>query len=206
MKINTIKKNGISHTIKHDKFRKRAQIIKEKKDINQSKLVIGFKIKNPSFFEINYASIIYSYILGGSADSLLFKNVREKHSLCYYISSNIYKVSNIMIINSGIKAKDASKVIRLVKKQIKNMALGIFDDKYIENGKEMFISACNEVYDSPNDLLNVYISNEYLQNGLVEDKKKEIMKVTKNDIMKFASKLYLDTIYILEGDDTDESK
>ena len=205
MKINTIKRKSFSHTIKHDKFRKRARIVKEKKDVNQSKLVMGFKINNPSSFEINYASIIYSYILGGSADSLLFKNVREKHSLCYYISANIYKVSNLMLINSGIMAKDAKKVIKLVKKEIKKLSLGNFDDKYIENGKEMFISACNEVYDSPSDLLNVYISNEYLNNGLVEEKKKEIMKVTKKDIVKLANKIVLDTIFILEGDDKVES-
>lgn len=206
MKINTIKRKGISHTIKHNKFRQRARIIKEKKQVNQSKLFMGFKINNPSFFEINYVSIIYSYILGGSADSLMFKNIREKHSLCYYISSNIYKVSNLMVINSGINAKDARKVIRLVKKEIKNMRLGNFDDKYIDNGKEMFINACDEVYDTPSDLLNVYISNEYLKNGLVDDKKKEIMKVTKKDIMKFANKICLDTIFVLEGDDKNGDK
>lgn len=206
MKINTIKRSGTSHIIKHNKFRKRTKIVKEQKKVSQSKLVLGFKIDNPTFFEINYASVIYSYILGGSADSLLFKNVREKHSLCYYISSSIYKVSNLMLINSGIKSKDSKKVIRLIKKEIKNMCNGNFDEKYIENGKEMFTNACDEVYDSPSSLLNVYISNEYLQNGLIEDKKKEIMKVTKKDIVKFASKINLDTIYILEGDGEIEEK
>ena len=206
MKINTIKRNDVNHTIKHSSFRSRAKKKLEKKDIKQSKLMMGFKIKNPSSFEINSVSTIYSYILGGSADSLLFKNVREKHSLCYYVSSNIYRVSNIMIINSGIKAKDSNKVIRLIKKEIKKMSLGKFDDKYIDNGKEMFINACSEVYDTPSDLLNVYISNEYLKSGLIDDKKKEIMKVTKKDIMNFASKIYLDTIYILEGDDSSESE
>ena len=203
MQINTIKRNGISHIITQNNIRKRVRIVKEKKDIKQSKIYFGFKIKNPNFFEMNYVSIIYSYILGGGPDSLMFKNIREKHSLCYYISSSIYKVANTMIINSGIKAKDAKKVISLVKKEVKKMAIGKFDDKYIDNGKEMFLNACDEMYDTPSDLLNSYINNEYLKYGLIEERKKEIMKVTKKDIMRLASKIYLDTIYILEGDDKD---
>lgn len=200
-KINTIKKKAKSHFIKHDFFRKRCKNVVEKKDINQSKLVIGCKLRNLTSFETNYVSNIYSYILGGGADSILFKNVREKHSLCYYISSSIHKVSNLLIIESGIDKSEYKKAVRLIKKEIKNMSLGHFDEKYIESGKTTYLNACKELKDTPSSLLNIYITNEYLNSGLLEDKEKEIVKVTKQDVIKFAKKVYIDTVYLLEGTD-----
>lgn len=206
MKIKTIKKPKGSHYIKHTAFRKRSKTVIEQKSINQSKLVVGCKLKNITPFETNYVSNLYSYILGGSADSILFKNVREKHSLCYYINSSINKISNVLMIESGIDKKDYKKAVRLIKKQLKNMTLGKFDEKYIENGKITYLNACKELCDSPRDLLNIYISNEYLDTDLLEKREKEINKVTKNDIIKFANKVYLDTVYLLEGTDQDGNK
>ena len=84
------------------------------------------------------------------------------------------------------------------------MMLGNFNDKCIENGKITYLNACKDIYDSPSSLLNVYITNEYLNSGLLEDREKEIMKVTKKDIVNFAKKISLDTIYLLEGSDDDE--
>jgi len=67
---------------------------------------MGYKLLNLDNFETNYVSTIYSLILGGGVDSNLFKTVREKNSLCYSISSNIYKVSNIMFITAGLFRPD----------------------------------------------------------------------------------------------------
>lgn len=203
VKINTIKKKMGDHFIKHTSFRKRSKSVIESKSFNQSKLAIGCKLKDLTQFEINYVSNIYSYILGGSADSLLFKSVREKNSLCYYISASIDKVSNGMIITSGIDKKDYKKAVRLIKKAVKDMTLGKFDDKYIENGKTTYLNACKELSDSPSSLLGMYISNEYLGTDLLEEREKQILKVTKNDVVEFAKKVYLDTVFLLEGNDKD---
>lgn len=199
--INTIKKPIGEHFIEHDLFRKRCKNIIEQKDINQSKLVIGCKLKGLTPFERNCVANIYSYILGGGADSILFRNVREKHSLCYYISSSVNKVTNLLVIESGIDKKDYKKCIRLIKKELKNVASGNFDESLIENGKTTYVNACKEITDAPGMLLNVYISNEYLKTGLIEEKEKEILKVTKNDVIQFAKKVYIDTVYLLEGGD-----
>ena len=49
---------------------------------------------------------VYCYILGGGPDSKLFKNVREKHSLCYNISCFHRPVTNTMIITAGVNKED----------------------------------------------------------------------------------------------------
>lgn len=206
MKINTIKKEKGKHYIEHKNFRKRSKSIIEQKDINQSKLVIGCKLKNLTPFEASYVANIYSFILGGSANSILFKNLREKHSLCYYITSSINKVNNVLLIESGIDKKDYKKCVRLIKKELKNISLGKFDEKFIDNGKTTYINACHELCDNPRDLLNIYITNEYLGTDSLEKREKEIQKVTKSDIISFANKVYLDTIYLLEGTEENGNK
>lgn len=202
-KVNTIKKNNGSHFIIHDKFRKKAKIVKEKKNINQSKLLVGYKIENTSLFEKQYVSYIYSYILGGCADSKLFKNVREKHSLCYHISSNIIRMENIMVIDAGINSSNFKKTLGLIKKEVKNMELGNFTLNDIENGKVTYKSVIKSVNDRPSSIISTKLSQNYLGYDELEDKIKNIDKVDKKMIIKFAKKIHLDTIFLLEGDGND---
>ena len=64
--------------------------IQESKDVTQGKLVMGLDvnyIKEDAKFPIS----IYNVILGESATSKLFQNVREKAGLAYSASSNWIK-------------------------------------------------------------------------------------------------------------------
>lgn len=201
--INTIKKKGPTHFIKHKKIRKRAKTVKETIALEQSKLNIGFKLDNLTDFEQKYVLSIYSFILGGSPDSKLFKNVREKHSLCYSISCTHRPVSNIMIISAGIDASDYTKCLNLIKKEIKKITKGEFNDEEIEAAKLTYISSLKEIEDSPANIVNIYESHEYLNFDLLEERMKNIFKVKKEDIIKLSKKIYIDTVYLLGGKDED---
>ena len=203
-KINTIKKQMGTHYIRHGKYRKRSKTVIEKKDINQSRLVMGYKLLNLDNFETNYVSTIYSLILGGGVDSNLFKTVREKNSLCYSISSNIYKVSNIMFITAGIDASKFKKTVNLIKKEVKNMNNGKFSDEDINKAKCIYKNSCEELMDSPIDIINVYSSYIYLGTDLLDDRIKKIDNVNKEMIIEFSKKIKLDTVYLLEGGSEDE--
>ena len=48
-------------------------------------------------YERNYPLTLYNIILGGGEDSKLFRTVREKYSLCYYINSVPLKLDNVLI-------------------------------------------------------------------------------------------------------------
>jgi len=125
--INTFKKKGISHYYEHNKFKK-AKTVKESMDIQQSKLRIGIKLKDLTDFEKKYVANIYAFILGGGPDSKLFKNVREKNSLCYSINCSYLPVFNTMIISAGINSSDFKKCLSLIKKEIANMSKGNFSE------------------------------------------------------------------------------
>ncbi len=201
--INYVKKEGITHYLTHEKTTKIKEV-KEKKDINQSHLVIGVKLPEVNDFERDYVSAVYSYILGGGPDSLLFKVVREQNSLCYSISSSIARVANIMLIKSGISSKDYDLAVKLIKECIDNIAKGNFSEEDIDKAKVTYQSSIEELLDSPKSILNNYISMEYLKIESLEKRSENILKVKKEDVIKYAKKIKIDTIYLLEGSDTDE--
>lgn len=204
LNLNTLKKKSDSHYVTYNSYRSRNKIIHEEADFEQSKLYIGCKFDKLSEFERKYVSIVYSYILGGGPASKLFTVVREKNSLCYSISSSYKAISNFLVISAGINASDFKKCLRLTKKEIKNMASGNFEDEKIGEAIITYLNSFKELKDSPGSLLGTYISHEYLDVDTIEEREKEIKKVTKDMVVKFARKVHVDTVYVLEGSGEDE--
>lgn len=203
--IKTIKKPTDSHFIRPKKTRLVPKKIKEKQKINQSKLCLGLKIDKMTNFELRYVLNVYSYILGGGPDSKLFKSVREENSLCYYISSSSQPLNSILTINAGINKNDFTKALTLIKKELLNMRKGKFSDEDIIKAKITYINTLKELEDNPQNIISLYAGIEYLKSDNIDQRFIKINKVTKNDVVKLASKIHLDTIYLLEGE-LDEKK
>ena len=202
--IKTLKKPSETHFITPKKPRFLPKTVKEKQKINQSKLVLGYKIDKMTNFELRYVLNVYSYILGGGPDSKLFKSVREKNSLCYYISSIGQPLNSIMTIKAGINKNDFKKALSLIKREIYNMKKGKFSDEDIIKAKITYINSLKELEDSPDSLLSLYAGIEYLNSDTLEDRFTKINRVSREDVIKLASKIHLDTIYLLEGEDNEE--
>jgi len=156
-------------------------------------------------FELRYVLNVYSYILGGGPDSKLFKTVREENSMCYYISSSAQPLNSILTISAGINKNDFNKAVTLIKKEVANMKKGKFNDDDIIKAKITYINSLKELEDSPQSLLSLYAGIEYLNSDDINQRFVKINKVTKANVIKLASKIHLDTIYLLEGE-TDEEK
>jgi predicted Zn-dependent peptidase len=200
IKINTIKKIDNNLYIEHKKVRSRAKTKIEKEKINQSKLSIAYKLNNLTDFEKKYVLTLYSIILGGATDSKLFKVVREKNSLAYYIRSVASSVDNIMYIYSGIDKKNFDKATKLIKKQTLEMKNGKFSDEDLDNAKQAIISAIRGVVDVPNKIIESYFLTEVLNADYLDDREKKVLLVKKEDIINLAKKVHIDTIYLLEGE------
>lgn len=203
--INTLKKPTGSHYIEHEKIRKRAQIIEEKTTNSQSQLLLCYKLDKLTDFEKQYVMPFYNYILGGSGDSKLFKTVREKNSLCYGINSRHIVIANLLVIKAGIDASNYKKAVSLIRKEVKNMEKGLFDETDIEKAKLVLLNMYEELNDSPSGIISVYMLHEYLNKDLLEERVKNIEKVTKQMVIDLAKKIHLDTIYFLKGE-PDEKK
>ena len=197
--FNEVKNRKFDCIIEHSKLPEKIRVVKEKDDNSQSKLAIACKIKKLTDFERNYVANIYNLILGGSSESKFFQIIREKNSLAYYANSSINKLDNIMVIKAGISKRNYNKVIRLIKKLMKDMTLGKFSEEDIKVAKENYISMLNEIEDNPEAIIDTYTAVEIFGLGDIEARKEEILKVEKSDIVKFSKKVGIDIIYLLEG-------
>lgn len=179
--------------------RTKTNIIREQDDINQIQLTILCSLNSITEYERKYVSLVYSEMLGGSANSILFDTVREKKSYAYYVNSIIKPYDNNMIIYSGIHEDNEKEVIKLIKKCLKDITKGKFNDEIFQSSKNTMISSLKASLDNPIGIINNCLSNILVSSPTIEEKIKIIEKITKEEVINFSKKITIHTIYILEG-------
>ena len=200
-KFRKVKKRKESYELDYHLPRKKVKTIKEVTSNNQAKLTIALPISKLDDFDKKYSLLILNIILGGTADSKLFKEVREKNSLCYTIRSSYSRLDNLMIISAGIDNINYDKALDLIKKILDDIKKGKFNDSDINVAKEYYNTSAESIIESPARLINEIFSEEILGVDSLEKRKENINKVTKKDIIRVSKKLNIDTIFLLEGGD-----
>ena len=190
----------INHLVKQHDFKDMPNIVVDKTNNTQSNLIIGFKLDNLSDFERNYVFVLYSWILGGGMSSLLSQTVREKYSLCYDIYAVRQNLFETMKIYAGIDGVNFEKTCNLIQDELENMENGNFSLELFEGVKEIYYNSLIRIEDSQDDLVASYVSEIFINNDSISDRKKNMSKVTKEDVMNLAKKVHVDTIYLLKGE------
>lgn len=182
------------------KKKKRKNEVIEYDNTNQAKLSISCRIDNITNYERNYVLSLYNIILGGSSDSKFFKNIREKFSLCYYISSSPQRMDNMLTISSGITKENYSKAMILINKEMNDMKKGNISNEEMEKAKKFYLTSLEEVEDNPSQIINVYYSMDKFGLDDIEERKNIVSRITKEQIVELAKKISIDTIFLLGGD------
>ena len=198
-KVKTFHKVDNKVIVKELTPRTKTNIIREQDDINQIQLTILCSLNSITEYERKYVSLVYSEMLGGSANSILFDTVREKNSYAYYVNSIIKPYDNNMIIYSGIREDNEKEVIKLIKKCLKDITKGKFNDEIFLSSKNTIISSLKASLDNPIGIINNCLSNILVSSPTIEEKIKIIEKITKEEVINFSKKITIHTIYILEG-------
>ena len=198
-KVKTFHKVDNKVIVKELTPRTKTNIIRKQDDINQIQLTILCSLNSITEYERKYVSLVYSEMLGGSANSILFDTVREKNSYAYYVNSIIKPYDNNMIIYSGIHEDNEKEVIKLIKKCLKDITKGKFNDEIFQSSKNTIISSLKASLDNPIGIINNCLSNILVSSPTIEEKIKIIEKITKEEVINFSKKITIHTIYILEG-------
>ena len=193
-------KEKLEHLVKQTSYNKKERIIIEPTNNVQSNLAIGCKLMDLTDFERNYVFVLYSWILGGGMNSLLTQTVREKNSLCYYIYAVRQNLFETMKIYAGINGSDFDKTYSLVKEEMNNMETGNFSLELFEGVKEIYYNSLIKIEDSQSEIVGNYTSELFTHNDKIDVRKKQMEKVTKEDVMNLAKKVHIDTVYLLKGE------
>lgn len=177
------------------------QIIKEQKDVTQGKLVIGLDI---NYYEPNskYAMCLYNVILGESATSKMFQNVREKAGLAYSARSTYVRQKNNIFIRAGIEIENFDKALKIIEEQLEDMKNGNFSEEDIENAKKYMVAGIKTVQDEQDSEITYYMGQEMSGKMIsFEDYINKINWVSRADIEKIANNINLNTIYFLKNNE-----
>ena len=180
------------------------QSIEEKQNVTQGKVVIGcdilFDENDLKDENLRYEALLYNGLLGGSANSKLFQNVREKASLAYTAGSSYVRFKSNIFINAGIEIENYEKAIKIIKEQLESMKNGEFTEEEIENEKKSIISGINLIDDEQDSGIVYYYGQEITNSNVnLEDYKKRVKNVTKDQILNIAKKVKINTIYFLRN-------
>lgn len=175
------------------------KVVEEKMDISQGKLIIGMDL-NLKEDNLKFGAQVYNTILGGSASSKLFKNVREKASLAYTVSSNYMKLKSNIFIRAGIEIENYDKTLEIIKEQLKDMEESNFSEEDIMQAKRTILSSINNIEEEQDIELSYYYGQELSDKMMtIEEYKNNIEKVTREEINSVAKSLSINTIYFLRN-------
>lgn len=180
----------------------------ERDDVQQAKLHIGYRT-NTQFQDEHYpALVVFNGLFGGFPSSKLFVNVREKHSMAYYVGSAFASYNGLLFVNSGVGTSDYEKAQAIIDEQLEALRQGDFTDEEIAQAKAQIVNELLETMDRAQGLI------ELLYQSVVGGKERDIdefiqriQSVTREDIVRMANNIQQDTIYVLtrEEDKNEEN-
>lgn len=166
----------------------------------QANLVMIYNIGELPEVERHVTMQVFNYIFGsGGLTSKLYKKIREENSLCYNISTLYLKYDELIAIHISLDTANVKRAVSMVKKCLKEMQTGDFLESDLEDAKKSISLALDLTSDNNSSLLNNYVFHEFDNLPLIDERKKSLAKLTKEDVVNVSRKLKLNTIYVLKG-------
>lgn len=198
-KLTTYHKQEISLIANELSSAKKVLEFREKDKVNQTQLSILCDVNKLTDDERKYTLPVYTEMLGGSSNSILFDNVREKNSYAYYVNAIVKSYDNVLMIYSGIESGNEKNVIKIINKSLKDISKGKFDDDKFNSAKETIISSIMASLDNPIGIINNYYAKELVNSLDALDRIERIKKITREDIVNVSKKVNINRMFILEA-------
>ena len=170
--------------------------IEETMDVTQGKLCIGFRTDSRD----NAATMLMNAMFGGTNNSKLFLNVREKLSLCYYAGSTNHWKKGLVTVASGIDVANYQRAVDEILAQVEALKNGEWEDWEFEGARSTLRGSFHAIEDSAGGMEDFIMGQlatggEETLPGLLA----AIEEVTPERIREAAAHLKVDTIYFLRG-------
>ena len=175
--------------------------VTEELDVTQGKLGMGFACGSHD----TAALLMGNTLFGGSSNSKLFLNVREKLSLCYYASSMYHRQKGIITVSSGIEFENYRKAYDEIMAQLDAVCNGDLEDWELDGARSTLLNAYASMGDSQGKLENFYLGQAATgQSETPEELAEQVRNVTPERVFNAMKSVELDTVYFLRGKEAAE--
>ncbi len=173
----------------------------EEMDVTQGNLAMGFRLGECMEDTDDVTLRTFNTLFGSGPSSRLFRNVRERMSLCYYASSSLDFHKGILTVSSGIDFDKYDAVREEILAQLDAVRRGEFSDDELETAKATTGAYLRLVPDSLTGMESFYTAQ--IVRGMdasPEDHLALLEDVTKDDVIRVAQSVELDAVYFLRGE------
>ena len=176
--------------------RESVQTVEDEMEVTQGKLSMGFSCGSDDM----PALLLGNTLFGGSSNSKLFLNVREKLSLCYYASSMYHRQKGIITVSSGIEFQNYQRAYDEILSQLAAVQNGELEEWELAGARSTLLNSYATVGDSQGKLENFYLGQAATgRSETPADLAQAVMEVSAERICRAMSTVKLDTVYFLKG-------
>ena len=176
--------------------RETVQYVEDAMDVTQGKLGMGFSCGSSDM----PALLMGNTLFGGSSNSKLFLNVREKLSLCYYASSLYHRQKGLITVSSGIEFQNYQKAYDEIMAQLEAVQQGQLEDWELEGARSTLLNSYATIGDSQGKLENFYLGQAATgRSETPEELAQAVSDMTAERICRAMETVRLDTVYFLKG-------
>ncbi len=140
-------------------------------------------------------------VFGGTATSRLFRNVREKQSLCYYCGSSALRAAGVMMVDSGVETANIEKAESAILKELSDLCARPVDEEELEQCRRTLLEGIDSVGDSLAGLAGWYYGQIMRGEPLTapEEGKAEMRAVTPRQVQEILQSYSYSVCYALTG-------
>lgn len=191
---------GKPHALGRVPYEKPDQVlmVTEEQPVSQGKLSLAFLADVPPQERMLFQ--LMSAVLGGTASSKLFLNVREKMGLCYYCSSSFLWASGALYIDSGVEPGNMDRAEDAILAQLDAMQQGRVTEEELLHAKLALKTSLGSMNDSLQEMENWYLGRTFDNPGLApEEAAQTLMSYRVEDVVEAARRLEPAVAYRLKG-------
>ena len=192
---NKLSKLEFDYHVKHRTVKE----LENKGKFEQSMIIYFYSFENLSRKQRLYEATLLSDVLGSGLNSLLYKDIREKHSLCYNLSAVYMRHTNILMITVGVDKKNIAKTKERIEDIMSNLNTLINKDN-VSDARLNIISNIEQNTDSIDYLL---FEPDAVFNNVIDPmdlKLKRFSEITEDSIKAILPNMKEYTKYVLVGD------
>ena len=173
--------------------------------VNQSKLVLGFRTTETEGAGDVAAMRLMNALWGGTPHSLLFQNVREKKSLCYYCASSYDRQKGVLLVDSGVEEDKAAEAREEILRQLEAVRQGRFTPEELESARLSVVNQLRTVGDLQQTLAAWYLG-QAAQETLTtpEEAAAAVEQVDKARVCAAAETVAFQCVYMLASNGSEE--
>jgi len=174
--------------------------VNETMAVNQGKLVIGWRLGACMEEPDVPALYVFNSVFGAGSTSKLFLNVREKLQLCYYAGSLVDSHKGLMLVSSGVDAKDREAAEAEIFAQLEAVRHGEITDEELNAARSGVAGELRALEDSQGELEGFCLARALDGPDCSPLELAELCEqVTKEDVAAVAASVECDMLYFLSG-------